>query len=401
MNILHVISSVHKNGGGTSEVVPRLCRAQKEAGHDVTIAVAHQGDVSNAAIEAFGAGVTYAQFPCLRFLRSLGLSPTFRKGIVSLVQNADVVHLHGLWQAPCWYAAAECRRQHKPYVMMPHGFLEPERLKISKWKKRLVGRLVERRNFKYAAALVATSESEAKGLRQCGLRNPIHIMPIGLDLDPFLPLIEHKQKTLLYFSRMTPIKGLDMLAEAWACLARETCEVKDKGSSYAKATEDREGERRWKLLLVGPDDRGYVEEAKRFFAEKCPVGSYEFRGPVFGADKYKLLASVDAMVLPTRSENWSIAVAEGMAAGLPVVCTKGAPWPCLRENWVDISVAGLEAGLRRVLSRNDSERMAIGIANREWVSKNLRWQDIASQTIDLYKRILSRQPRGRGGAKDV
>lgn len=373
MKILHVISGVGRGGGGTSEVVPRLCRAQKEAGHDVTLAVARHEAVSDAAQKAFASGVSCAAFKSFRVLPSVSFSPSFARGIVRLVREADIVHLHGLWQDPCWHAAAECRRQHKPYVMMPHGFLEPERLKISKWKKRLVGWLVERRNFKHASALVATSESEAKGLRQYGLRNPIHIMPIGLDIDPFLPPIEHEQKTLLYFSRITPIKGLDMLAEAWANLGVE---------KRCRCRED------WKLLLVGPDDRGYTEEIKRVFAEKCPAGSYEFRGPVFGSDKYKLLASVDAMVLPTRSENWSIAVAEGMAAGLPVVCTKGAPWPCLGENWVDVSVEGIKSGLSRILNASDAVRRKIGLENRQWVKEHLGWNVIVKDMDFFYREIV-------------
>ena len=376
MKILHVISSVYKEGGGTSEVVPRLCRAQQEAGHQVVIATVDPDcEVSESARAAFAAGVIHRAWPHWRFPPTLAYSPGFRKGISALVRAADVVHLHGLWQSPGWIAAAECRRQKKPYVMMPHGFLDPERLKISRWKKRIAAICFDRRDLKAAKAIVATSESEARGIRQYGLTNPIHIMPIGLDLEPFLPPVPHKEKTLLYFSRMTPIKGLDMLAEAWARLARE---VKDQG----------EGERRWKLLLVGPDDRGYAEEMKKLYAAKCPPGGYEFRGPVFGAEKYKLLASVDAMVLPTRSENWSIAIAEGMAAGLPVVCTKGAPWSCLGENWVDISVEGIETGLRRILSASDEERAAVGAANRAWVSQNLDWGSIVKKLVDFYVKVF-------------
>lgn len=381
MKILHVITGVAKKDGGTSEVAPRLCRAQQEAGHDVTLAALRVDELSNSAREAIAAGVVYKDFPRSRFLSYLGLSSAFSRGIVELVRSADLVCLHGLWQAPGWYAAAECRRQKKPYVMMTHGFLEPERLKISKWKKRIAAFCFDRRNLKAAKAIVATSESEASGIRQYGLANPIHIMPIGLDLEPFLPPVPHKQKTLLYFSRITPIKGLDLLAEAWARLCRGVGVGVGVGGGVGGRCRGRED---WKLLLVGPDDRGYTEEIKKVFAAKCPPGSYEFRGPVFGAEKYKLLASVDAMVLPTRSENWSIAVAEGMAAGLPVVCTKGAPWSCLGENWVDVSVEGIEAGLRRILSASDEERVAIGAANRVWVAQNLDWGNIVKKLVDFY-----------------
>lgn len=370
MKIVHVITGVGKNAGGVAEVVPRLCRAQKELGDDVTLVVGHEEEVSAETKAALASGVTFKVFPSSFTICRIEISPALRKGLVEIVRAADLVYIHGLWLSAGWYAAAECRRQKKPYVMMTHGFLEPERLKISKWKKRLAAFCFDRRNLKSAKAIVATSESEARGIRQYGLTNPIHIMPIGLDLEPFLPPIPHKGKTLLYFSRITPIKGLDMLAEAWANLGV---------GGRCRGRED------WKLLLVGPDDRGYTEEIKKVFAAKCPPGSYEFRGPVFGAEKYKLLASVDAMVLPTRSENWSIAVAEGMAAGLPVVCTKGAPWSCLGENWVDISVEGITQGLERILSADDESRRKMGAKNRQWVKENLNWATIVR---NLFNGIL-------------
>lgn len=370
MKILHVIASVWRGGGGTSEVVPRICRAQRETGHEVTLAVALVGPYSDSCAEAIAAGVVYESFPRIRAFSSIGYSPAFRAALPRLVGDADIVHLHGLWQSPCWFAAAECRRQGKPYVVMPHGFLEPERLKISKWKKRLVGALIERKNLRNAAAIIATSESEADGIRKYGLENPIHIMPIGLDLEPFLAPIPHMEKTLLYFSRITPIKGLDMLAEAWSMI-------------------DRKG---WRLLIVGPDDRGYTETMKTLFAEKCPAGSYEFRGPVFGADKYRLLASVDALILPTRSENWSIAVAEGMAAGLPVICTKGAPWQCLETAqagyWVGISVDAIKSAIVRLISLSDDERHAMGVRARAWVARELNWGMITSRIVEAYKSYL-------------
>lgn len=368
MKILHVVTSVWRGGGGTSEVVPRLCRAQVAAGHEVTLAVTKTTTLSLEAESAIAAGVVFLSFPRIMLFRYLALSPSFRKSIGELVAKADVVHIHGLWQAPEWYAAAECRRQHKPYVMMPHGFLEPERLKISRFKKWLSGVLFERRNLVGASAIIATSEQEVKGIRAYGLKNPIHIMPIGVDLDAFRAhnaaiSSSSAKRTLLYFSRITPIKGLDMLAAAWLRL--------------------KEFHDTWQLKIVGPSDRGYEEVIKPAFK-----GTAEFCGPVFGDEKYALLASADVFILPTRSENWSIAVAEAMASGLPVVCTKGAPWSCLNEcnagRWVDISVDGIEEGLRAVLSCGDSERQAMGVRARQWVNDNLSWDKIVRDLDGAY-----------------
>ena len=376
MKILHVVPSVFKNGGGTSEVVPRLCRALQEVGESITIAAHWVAEISDTAKDAIKAGVIYEGSSRRdRWLpRSLGYSSTFGKLLPELVAEADIVHIHCLWQLAGWMASREARKQGKPYVVMPHGFLEPERLKVSRWKKRIMGAVIDRPMLDHAAAVIATSESEAEGIRQYGVKQPIHIMPIGLDMENY-KVSACKGKLLLYFSRITPIKGLDMLASVWGRI-------------------DRKG---WKLLIVGPDDRGYTDEMKRLFAKTCPKDSYEFRDPVFGAEKFNLLSSVDAFILPTRSENWSIAVAEAMVSGLPVVCTKGAPWSCLNDVnagwWVDISANGLQQGLSDMMKLTPEERVAYGKRGREWCIRNLSWERIAEDMRTCYLRCI----RGRNG----
>ena len=155
---------------------------------------------------------------------------------------------------------------------------------------------------------------------------------------------------------------------------------------------DRKG---WRLLIVGPDDRGYTYKMKQLFSEKCLAGGYEFRNPVFGKDKFELLSSADAFILPTRSENWSIAVAEAMASGLPVICTKGAPWECLNQVkagwWVDVSESGLIKGLEALFALSEIERCEFGGRGRTWVESNLGWKVIAGKMIQCYSDIINQQ----------
>ena len=381
MRILHVVATVHKSGGGTSEVIPRLAMEQCKLGHYVAIA-ALKSDISDAMSLAISAGVTYEGCSniLIKSLRSIGFSLEFRRKIFPLVKRADVVHLHGLWMYPPWCAGWSAQKLHKPYVMMPHGFLEPERLKISKWKKLIVGKCIEKPLLKKANAIVATSQSEVNGIRSYGVSNPVYIMPIGLDTsdidkgernEGLLSRLgcDLTKKHLLYFSRITPIKGLDLLAEAWGKIQHDG----------------------WQLLIVGPDDRGYANEVQKIFSGQIANGSVVIHDGVFGRDKFDLLNSVDAFVLPTRSENWSIAVAEALAARLPVVCTKGAPWSCINDVgagfWVDVSSAAISEGLKNIISVGDSQRHIMGANGRRWVEAHLNWRDIARNMVSYYNRI--------------
>lgn len=387
MRILHVISGVGINGGGTSEVVPRICEALQANDIQTSVLTIDWGqEVSHAMARAQMMGVELVKCAPLTMrspLRSLALSKEFDCRIAEAVANADCVHLHGLWQWPCWRAAAEAQGQGKPYLIQTHGFLEPERLKKSWLRKKIVWHLIEQRKMCRAAAAIATAESEATHLRQHGIRRPIKVVPIGLDVGEIDAVqcdadflcqygVPQGKRVLLYLSRLAPIKGLDMLAEAWSHLS--------------------EFHSKWQLVIAGPGDRGYEKVVQDDFAGKVQDGSVTFTGAIYGAPKLTLLKSAAAFVLPTRSENWSIAVAEALAAGLPTVCTKGAPWECLNAEkagwWVDVSVEAIERGLRQVMSLSDDERRLMGLRGHDWVVRNLAWDRIARGMIEVYREVL-------------
>jgi glycosyltransferase involved in cell wall biosynthesis len=374
MKILHVIAAVHRQGGGTSEVVPRICLAQKNAGYEVSLMALKTSDISSQTELAIRSGVDVAFVDGMvrcPVIRSIGYAPKFYGMVEEAISRSDIVQLHGLWMYPVWAAAKAARKLKKPYVVMPHGFLAPERLKISRLKKLLAAKLFDHKMLSCAKAIIATSEREAQDIRAFGIDNPICIIPLGLDaaaFDASSRVVKGKKKTLLYFSRFTPIKGLDMLAEAWSMLWPLFPD--------------------WKLRMVGPDDRGYVRKVKQMFSAKCDAGSYVIEGPVFDEEKLNVLKSADVFVLPTRSENWSLAVAEAMASGLPVVCTKGAPWSCLNEInagvWVDVSVDGIYKGLAKIMSASDEDRIIMGTRGRKWVTENLDWKIIATKFVTQY-----------------
>lgn len=373
MRILHVVPSMDLSTGGPSECVPMTAIAQLRIGEDVGIAAFRIPEESLKARAAADEGVRMHRFSRLPpRINPMSISLDMILRFEAIARDYDVIITNASWMFPIWWAAHIARKLHKPYVMLPHGSFAPERLKKSAWKKKLVG-WIDRHYARHATAVWTTSESEAEGVRKYvpGVRTAV--FPIGLDWEKYKVKGRGRgqERTLLYFSRISPIKGLDLLAEAWG-------RIQSNNQTIPNQTI-------WKLLIVGPDDRGYTEEIKKVFAAKCPAGSYEFRGPVYGEEKFKLLASADAFILPTRNENWGIAVAEAMASGLPVICTKGAPWECLeKENagrWVDISAAGIQKGIEEIFALSDEERQAMGERGRRWVKENLDWTAIAKKMV--------------------
>lgn len=401
MRILFSIPSLHKGGGGIVEVVPREAEELLRLGHEVCVVLAETADYSDAAVHAERAGVKMFKEPIysIRGFGCLHVTWKYCHDLSRLIDWADIVHINCLWMDASWMTAWMCRWKKKPYLLQTHGALNPAVMKKSALRKWLIGNLIERANLNHANAVVATAESEKQAILDFGIRAPVKIVPIGLDSERFIPSTKETplspssaKHRLLYFSRVSFGKGLDMLADAWKCLQPKYPD--------------------WELVVTGPDDRGYTQEIQRYIASiglsykdvssaarlhlaPSPLSAPSdilFTGPVYGDDKYTMLQSADVFVLPTRSENWSIAVAEAMAAGLPVVCTKGAPWSCINEcgcgHWVDVSTDAIATGLEAVMSLDDESRTEMGRRGRRWVEGNLVWATIASNVSQCYEAAI-------------
>ena len=385
MKIVHIISSIGKSAGGTSEIVPKICSVQQKAGIYVTLACRDIGSLSDTAVQAQKDGVTLRLFNGMSsWLNKISFSWDMMRNLGELVRDSDIVHLHGGWLFAVWWGAHCARKYGKPYVVMPHGSLEPERLKISKWKKRVVGWLFDRRVYRHASAVWVTAESEGVGVRQYGVTCPIHVVPLGLEVEQYERSVPSPElltrlgvsvgkKVVLYFSRITKIKGLDLLAQAW--------------SSVAKDFSD------WQLVVAGPDDyHGYRAVAEELFGRLCPTDSYRFTGPVYGADKYLLLKSASVFVLPTRNENFSIAVQEALASGVPVVCTKGAPWQILETAkcgcWTEVSAEGIAAGLQHLIGCTGEQRVEMGVNGNALIRSKFSWSAITAVMVKNYEEVL-------------
>ena len=57
----------------------------------------------------------------------------------AVVRSAEVVHMHGLWQAHTRRGARAARGARVPYLITAHGMAEPWALRHKAWKKRIFG----------------------------------------------------------------------------------------------------------------------------------------------------------------------------------------------------------------------------------------------------------------------
>jgi glycosyltransferase involved in cell wall biosynthesis len=241
--------------------------------------------------------------------------------------------------------------------------------------------------FRGAAVVIATSETERQELIAGGIATEkIALRRNGLDLEEFqslpvrgalrakLGIAEH-ERLVLFLGRLSFIKGLDVLVHAFAAFAETHHDAR--------------------LVIAGPDDEDGCREEILGLVDKLKLGrSVSFPGPLYGDEKLQALADADLFVLPSQYESFGNAAAEAIACGLPVLVTDGCGIAPLLDGRaglvVPCSVAGLCAGLERLLSRHPTTNGSLLVelrAGTAGVGRELSWDEPVAEMERIYERL--------------
>jgi glycosyltransferase involved in cell wall biosynthesis len=190
---------------------------------------------------------------------------------------------------------------------------------------------------------------------------------------------EEKQEgdqVVLSLGRVHPKKGLDRLVRAWARIEPEFPS--------------------WRLRIVGPSEVGHDKELEAL-ARKLGAQRIAIEGPIYEASaKLGAYRNADLFVLPTLNENFAMTVAEALAAAMPVISTRGAPWAGLERErcgwWIDYGVEPLVVALRHAMTIGSPERQAMGLRGRSWMVRDFGWDKIAGDMLDVYDWLRSGGP---------
>lgn len=323
-----------------------------------------------AAVPHRGLLAVSAMRRCLRTMLDAGAA----RGV------APLLHLHGIWDAASLTLASLPDARPIPLVVSPRGMLEPWALRQRSTKKKIALTLWQRSQLAHAGLLHATSAMECEGLRQAGLRNPVAIVPNGIDLPADIgdlgagaPRGASGDRRCVFLSRLHPKKGLPMLLAAWARLQPQG----------------------WTLEIAGSGEPRHEREV-RDTIQRLNLHGVTLVGDLRGTDKWRFLATADLFVLPTYSENFGIAVAEAMAAGLPVITTRGTPWQVLRDErmgwWVDADEQSMAGALREATSEPAATLADRGQRARSHAIAMYSWAAIGRRMRDCYRWLLGIGP---------
>lgn len=371
--VCHITADLYLKSGGPSRSVVQLTDA---LGDDCDVTLLTQSIHGEKMVESSNPSVDRRVLMSANALvQKVGLPLRQELLRMANANRPDLIHNHGVWLPVNHWAAAVARCKGIPLVTHSRGMLETWAIHHKAWKKRMAMMLYQRRDLREARVLIATAEAEYLSLRRLGLRQPIAVIPNGVQL-PSAELLPQrpaaKTRTVLFVGRICPVKGLLNLIEAWACLRLEG----------------------WRLKIVGPDEAGHLLEVLAFLRRFGIENSVDCLGPIEDEDKFDLYQQADVLVLPSFSENFGLVVAEALAHGVPVITTKGTPWADLVRFgcgwWIDIGIEPLVRALKQAQGLTDAERRQMGERGRAYVQR-YKWTDIAKQTAAVYKWILGQE----------
>lgn len=366
MNVLQTISSIDKNAGGTSTYLQLMTN---ELVSHIKVDIATLKSKHPLQINS-KASIYFADPNLLDYSIDL-------KNYLKQIES-DLFHGNGLWQYPVHAMAVAARQRNIPYIISPHGMLEPWAINTGKWKKKVAMILFQRRDLANANCIHATASMEAKNIRKLGFKNPIAVIPVGITLSEFPQKITNKEKvkkTVLFLSRIHPKKGIELLIEAWKKL--------DKSITA-----------NWQVEIAGNGDATYIATLQKLITNFSLQNEIQIIGPQFGANKLATYHRADLFVLPSYCENFGIVVAEALACGVPVITTKGTPWEELNTLhagwWIDIGVVPLIDALSQAMLLTDTEMQQMGLNGRKLIEENYSIELVAFKMIEVYEWLLNK-----------
>ncbi len=314
MRILHVINGLSVTRGGPSATLAALATAQARRGHQVVVL----SSMRQPAPLTLQPGVqgNLSVFEADTELDSKWHNPHVVTEVRRHAHECDIVHIHGSWRCHLIAAAKVCREYGLPYICRPAGNLGVVSVGHKWYLKRPYFFLVERPIFNRASAIHCTSQSELDQVARLKLRPRTFVVPNAVAMAEreakaangairqLCPQLEPHHHVILYLGRITWIKNLGALVEAFLRVHRTFPD--------------------WRLVLAGTlEDAGIVRHLQSLAAAQGIADRLMLPGTVLSDAKGALYQRADVFAQPSLHENFGASVAEALCYGLPCLVSDG------------------------------------------------------------------------------
>jgi glycosyltransferase involved in cell wall biosynthesis len=399
MRILHLIGSVNPAHGGPVEGVVQSSLVWAKLGHEREIvSLDYAGDpwVKTCPIKVTAVGwggdkyeKLRKQIPWLRY----GFSPRLVPWVSANCGRFDAVIVNGLWNYVALGGLLALRGRDVPYLVYPHGMLDPWFKKTYPLKhavKQILWLLSEGPLLRSARYVIFTSEEERIACRDAfwPYRLNERVLSYGTADPPAdradqiemfwsaFPQLRER-RFILFLSRIHKKKGVDLLIRAFARVAGQQPDVH--------------------LVIAGPDLGGWRPQLEDLAKREGIGNRVVWPGMLKDKIKWGAFRAAEAVILPSHQENFGIAVAEAMACARPVlISNKVNIWREVASSKSGIvaadDLAGTEDLLQQFFRLSVDEREAMGIAARRCFLQKFEIERAAQELLALLEDIAHERP---------
>lgn len=379
--ILFCLPSISRSGGGVSEAA-RLQTLALDDAVDLEVST-FQDTYSNDSKSAWPPVVIHQH-------RVFGpTSYSFAPGMLwSLLRTkADVIHVHGVWQFHCLAVFIWSLVTGRPYVVTPHGMLEPWIRARSPRLKAMVSGLYQDRFLKRAAGFQILTEKERDDVAEFSTGQPIHVVP------NYVPAFraDHEKPgwwqenfegrdIYLFLGRIHEKKGCFELCDAWARLCEDDASFQERSV----------------LIFCGWND-GLAGFEDKVLALGERYGNALFAGPQYDAEKSRTLRCATFFLLPSKSEGLPMAILEAWSAGLPTIMTEYCNLSLGFSEGIAVrcepTAESIGTALKMTTALPASERQAMAHKAQAVVENRYSASGVRQALLDLYAETISHKRR--------
>lgn len=386
MRVLHVMPSLAASYGGPAAAMPVMARGLIAAGVEVDVAAIDDSlafELTQEPVIKQMQGFKSISFPIT--CRPYRISISIARWLSLHAGDYDLIHIHAVFTFSSWVACRAAHAAGVPFVVRPLGILNRWGMENRRpWLKRLFFRCVEKPFIDHAAAIHFTSEQEAMDVARLHIRARPVIIPLGLDLSAFETLPPAQMflqkfpetanaELVLFISRLDVKKGLDMLLPAF----REVLQIRPQA----------------RLVIAGDGHSSFVEDLKKQAATLGIQHAVIWAGFLHGDMKLSALAAAQVFCLPSRSENFGMALLEAMACGLPCVASDQVALAVDAAASDAVCMIPCEAGAIApaicCLLDSSEQRQALSRSARAYAADHHAMPAVGRKLHELYSEIIA------------
>ena len=378
MKILSVVSNLDKNMGGSIIAACDIANCIESKKYNTHII----GTISKKSnLDYF-----YKQYPKIVFssfpvniMKHSYFSIKLLFWLIKNVNKYHLVHLHGLFNFPYLFGAIISILHKKPLIISPHNSLDPLDLKKKYFiKKYFYGPLIIRYILRRCSAILCTTPLEEKKLISFNVKIQKNNIPLPVKVNKTNKKINFRKnfnlnqddELLLFLSRISPKKGLDILLNS----LKELIKVRPK----------------IKLLIAGSGNKEFCEKLKEGFESNFLEHHTRWIGFIEDDIKISAFESCDLFVLPSRYENFGMVVVEAMFYGIPMIISNHVDlFPILKENKAAIICEPtVESCTQKILYYFNNKNLSIELAkNAKRTYKLFSIDKLKDEYIKFYNEI--------------